>query len=502
MAGAKLLRFLKSTTMPLYMPLPNELLHSIVEYAAYPINGVTDFYEAPNMFKHPSPELVALSVADWRLRRVCMPFLFANIAVRCIPLEDAARLEKDLAALSRYIKFLRFGECACDSISQFHDKKSRRDEIIIQILRQLNHLSNVEFSDCKHDTVLFRALLAHPSVTSVLVYQIPGESMCDTDLSKVILWRQTSDWIFSPESDKYLSRGIRLLRLELMDIPLNSPHYQYRSKDFTGLQKIEMRSPEEDVTSVSYLCLSMLLSTHPTLNELWLFYDPGEYLICDAPPFISSFVEEFRRQKLRTVFYMHHVGFRKTNGRSSQHWCVIGLTLTVKSLGSTDASLTQLFKPLASSFPKVKQLSLLFSSNSKHIYHVNDLATALGQFSSLNELSINNVLERLEFFERNKSLPPIRQVDSTDASDAQRARVETGLLWYASLLAKEVRSLDTFHINDQCPALDSYRGGYWYSVGFRVTNGNRDVCGILTLPSYKGSRNVLLETRLLPPGFM
>ncbi|KAJ3835469.1 hypothetical protein F5878DRAFT_644331, partial [Lentinula raphanica] len=61
------------------MQLPNELLHSIIEYIAY--TAVRPDLPSHSLLRRASPELLALSVANWRLRQVCLPLLFANIRI-------------------------------------------------------------------------------------------------------------------------------------------------------------------------------------------------------------------------------------------------------------------------------------------------------------------------------------------------------------------------------------------------------------------------------------
>ncbi|KAJ3766567.1 hypothetical protein FB446DRAFT_757666 [Lentinula raphanica] len=468
--------------------LPNELLHSIIEYVAY-TPGFPDY--SASLFKRASPELVALSVAACRLRRVCMPFIFANIELR--HLTDVENLEKDLELLSRFTKVL-----VLDNFhAGVHDERTRADEILVRILPQLRQLFYVELlADCQDRTVLFRAILGHPNVTSVLVHQLPGESLCDTDLSKVMLERQYSIRTFSSQCEKYFNRGMRLLCLELRNFDLQD-HNQYRSQNFpSGLIKIQLSQPLEGMTSSLYLALSILLSTHATLNELQLLFDPGYYLTHDTPRFISSFIEEFRRQDLQRAFRMEQVSFCRTEGESSQNWYIMGLTL--KMLENVDT--LEMFKIVASSFPRLRRLTLRFDYHkSRHTYRVSDLATALAQFSSLRILSIYEVLERLDFGS-NIFLPPVRQVDSTDALDALLARAETGLLWYASLVAKEAKSLESIFICDRVRAsrFEGFGKNCYFRGWLHVVNANRDVGGILERTGYKRRQEISLETRLLP----
>ncbi|KAJ3766566.1 hypothetical protein FB446DRAFT_824870 [Lentinula raphanica] len=83
--------------------LPNELLRSIIEYIAYTPN--LPYFNRPNsLYKSASPELIALSVANWQLRQVCVPLLFANIAIHFY--QNIPRLKEDIMFLSKFAKNL------------------------------------------------------------------------------------------------------------------------------------------------------------------------------------------------------------------------------------------------------------------------------------------------------------------------------------------------------------------------------------------------------------
>ncbi|KAJ3711063.1 hypothetical protein C8R42DRAFT_369037 [Lentinula raphanica] len=130
---------------------------------------------------------------------------------------------------------------------------------------------------------------------------------------------------------------------------------------------------------------------------------------------------------------------------------------------------------------------------------------ALGRFSSLRTLSLHGVFKLLNF-KSNTSLPPVRRVNPKDAFDAVLARAETGILLFASRVAREVRSLETIYVKDKGYENPTYSiGKFWRLVGWlHITNSSRDVVGTLRRAANEACLNseVSLVTGMLPSGFI
>ncbi|KAJ3821729.1 hypothetical protein F5880DRAFT_1580022 [Lentinula raphanica] len=158
-----------------YLPLPNELFYCIIEYIAYAPqlpDKATDLGFRPfirTLFKRASPELLALSVASTQLHQICLPFLLANI--RIWNGSDVRRLERDLVICAKFTKTL--------VLNGFWNFSRDQEDIISQIVPQLEQLSIVQLPDrwdeSKSD--LPKIILAHPTVTSVVVHGIPKWSL-------------------------------------------------------------------------------------------------------------------------------------------------------------------------------------------------------------------------------------------------------------------------------------------------------------------------------------
>jgi hypothetical protein len=71
--------------------LPEELLYNIVEYLAYRPERLALHLRPEHRFKKFSSHLRALSLTDRRLRRICLPFLFAYVHIENV--DDAQKLK-------------------------------------------------------------------------------------------------------------------------------------------------------------------------------------------------------------------------------------------------------------------------------------------------------------------------------------------------------------------------------------------------------------------------
>ncbi|KAJ3836120.1 hypothetical protein F5878DRAFT_626076 [Lentinula raphanica] len=373
----------------MYLPLPNELLHSIIEFIIYTPRLPRALRSS---FQRPPPELLALSVANWQLRRACLPFLFAKIKISNN--KDAKQLENHLALCAKFIKASFIGSYGITQVVEEH--------IISQILPQLEQLLEVELGRCSKHTDLLKALLAHPSVTSVLVDEMPDESICNHDVSKMILDRSS---LPSPADEKYFDRGMRLKRLSL-DVDSDSIDDELETVNFPGVETIEIDMYDN---LVSFSWLSRFSSKHPTLNEHWLLeIEDSDLFTHDESPFLALAQEYQPPQGLHDPFTILEVGLHRAKplGKSSQEWHVMELTLEINGRLFEQLSL------LAFSFPKLEILTLDSDSAVYYldsaVYDISDLSSVLARFSSrprLKVVSLEHFAARLSFGPENEKLP-------------------------------------------------------------------------------------------------
>ncbi|KAJ3770704.1 hypothetical protein FB446DRAFT_790276 [Lentinula raphanica] len=158
--------------MCLHPLLPNELLLYIIEYIAY----TPKLPWAPDLgdlglnssFHRPSPELLALSTANWHLRRACLSFLFESIRIRHDG--DAKKLENHLVLCAKLTKIIAL---VCSSqLTQVGV------QIVSRILPQFEQLLDVKLVAAHWkeaiDLNALRIFSVHPTITSVLVDGIPN----------------------------------------------------------------------------------------------------------------------------------------------------------------------------------------------------------------------------------------------------------------------------------------------------------------------------------------
>ncbi|KAJ3827396.1 hypothetical protein F5880DRAFT_1699377 [Lentinula raphanica] len=514
--------------MSTYPSLPNELLESIVAYIAHTPRRPDS--RSKSSFKCASPELLALSVANWQLRRVCLPFLFANIKLR--DEMEVQKAEKFLALFSKFTKILVIKPLCYTE-----------DRIIAQMLPQFEQLSEVELRRCRRRTDLLRSIIAHHTVTSVLIDDFPDPfTMSNYDLSKVVLNRKKYSGAISPELKNFLdkspfglshiplwdaktvgwtfrqpkpchvdtktapeikatreggrpsippswhptagcrtirtgSNGMTIIRLELHK-PDSELIIQLGSRIFPRLEEILIVM---GTIPVSFFWLPVLSSTHPTLKKFWLIGGHREWFfnVESAPPFLSALIQKSQQQKLEDHFFIEEVGLCRNIGQSLQEWNVIGLTLTT-IFAST--FLLEILTLIASVFPQLESLTLKLNAH-EGMYDIGDLCSVIARFSSLRVVYFHKVFDRLNFgHEIVKITPSHRHIDVTDPVGYWRTRAKRGLFLFTSRLAKQVKTLDSIHISDMGYNHDDSdnRIGPWYLTGWlHVLNGNRAIGGRL-----------------------
>ncbi|KAJ3772214.1 hypothetical protein FB446DRAFT_737242, partial [Lentinula raphanica] len=453
--------------------LPVELLISIIAFVRFPELDPTDDWPF-NGYSSVS----SLSMVNWQLRQICLPFLFETISIN-----SRSRIEKfeaNLALSSKLTKTLIIEECYDTTLS----------ETPIRYLQDLKQLLYVELEGCSPaPAVLLRAILAHPTVRTVRVRALPDfESMQTDDLSKIILYYPSPDLAFSPGFDKFLNRGMKLTHLSL-DVDGTPREYQLISKLLPGIQSITVFLYDDPMIILPLQLFNTLSSTQSTLTELQLDFDCGlggslaPDLTYHIMPFISSCIKESHWQDLLQLVTIDRVLLVRRKGQSSHEWYVEGLN------AQTTISLIEALTLVASSCPELKVLNFSlkvwnFSLNPDVDFratdHIDDVVTVLKQFPSLKELCLCNVLERLDFGPTTY-LPPLRDVDRTDALDILLAHAETAILQYASQVARAVRTLVTLTVWEfgyEGPWLENWNR--WNLKGsLHVANSNRDISGKL-----------------------
>ncbi|KAJ3749727.1 hypothetical protein EV360DRAFT_76215 [Lentinula raphanica] len=358
-------------SLHLLLSLPNELLHSIVEYIAYT-------YE-PDRFpvKQTSPELSALSVANWQLRRLCLPFRFAELVIWFD--EEIQQMKDEHAHLMKFTKTLII-----------RDITESGDQALSQIIPQFEQLSDVD-------------------LRLVLVNELLDELYND-DLSKMVLdWTKLSQ-VLSPQFDNYINWGMSIKTLRLSKD--ESFGIQSGSKILSGLKEIHIfdyKIPD------SLSRLPMLSSTYPTLNELWLFNEhPQIYNHDDVAALpLFSFIKESQQQDLDKFLVIKRIGFRRAISPVLLEWSVIALSFTANAAG---ISLIKILELVALSFSKLEVLNLSLEGHAG-MYDIGDLVSAFARFSSLRVVKFKNVFRRLKLRPKfDMLMPPV--LDQTDAPEA------------------------------------------------------------------------------------
>ncbi|KAF9067285.1 hypothetical protein BDP27DRAFT_1328984, partial [Rhodocollybia butyracea] len=392
-----------------------ELLHPIVEYIAYKPRLP---YER---FRRVSSELRSLSVVDHRLRRICLPFLFANICIRTKT--DAERLQ-DFCSISplcsNFTKVLKLGR------SSFR-RPETAEAMMKSLLPSLTRLSTVDLEEFDNSNINFlKAILEHSSVSSVLVGR-PEKRLLDSsillDMSKFVLSAEN----FQPTLETWLAQGTRLLSLNVYG-PKQLDE-EFGLKKFEGLEVLNLFV---DLCLVSFSWLPRFSSSHPCLHQLWL----TDVLRKGLPDlsFIRSLVEESREQNFSEDYRIKRVGLGRATSRGI-------LTL------------------ITSSFPALEVSELDLSVHDSGC-STNEVLSALAHFSSLRTLSLSHDFGRL-FFGCNDICQPIHLVNEYDTIQMLTRYAEAAVLAYISRLARSLTGLESCFIFDYGQADGDGIGERW-----------------------------------------
>ncbi|KAJ3845423.1 hypothetical protein F5878DRAFT_207139 [Lentinula raphanica] len=159
---------------------------------------------------------------------------------------------------------------------------------------------------------------------------------------------------------------MKLLRLNVFQ-SFNSQLIE--SEMLSGLK--ELRITMSNAVSSSFL--SALLSTYPTLEELWLVDYFGHHFDAHTPPCISPSIEKSQWPCLNEQELIQRIGLRRVIGHSSDEWYVMGLAMEV-SPSYANRPLLAALRVIASSFPTVENVTLYFAPIG---YNVKDYAHAV-----------------------------------------------------------------------------------------------------------------------------
>ncbi|KAF5390391.1 hypothetical protein D9757_005228 [Collybiopsis confluens] len=417
--------------------LPEELLCKIIESFAYLPQSLLDDTPPDFEFKCVSSELRSLSMVDKRIRRVCLPFLFAYVRVR-----DAEQLEgRDYS-----------NPCILDLIKHVHllyawSGNSQDLSLLRDTLPQLKHLSCIDLTHNPlwinltngGESALIGTVLDHSS-SMVLIksfWLLPRDTPIAIDLSKIVVLRgeYSSNPIRpSASSCAYVSE-LDVLGDDQTDFWL----YVYR-----GLRLLRLY----DHTS-SMAWFPAFTSDHPFLSHVVFNYDIEHNFRHHSLPFLDSFVDMSRQigPENFTLQYLiltrtrsHPLSASSLDTMPFRNWHVSKLGIFICS------SSVEVLSLISTSFPHLDELSICFEpTHPAEIdlgYDLDDLIRLLARFRSLRTIYSRNLfsLVRSPFGEL---VNPVDLDTQTLGAQAER-RVHQ----YASRIALAVPSLLEFSIEE------------------------------------------------------
>ncbi|KAJ3713096.1 hypothetical protein C8R42DRAFT_299126 [Lentinula raphanica] len=381
------------------MMLPEEILHSIVEYSvSYPPTTQPQLLELH--WKHTRTTLVPLSLASSQLRRICMPFLFAYVEVRGAhgeleKLRDRCNENKFFALSIRTFDYFCYSP--------------RQIDVLHDLLLQCTNLSQLILNEGVYiDKPLLNAISQHrvnnvvvaswKSLSSKCLDQLGPSSLSQITLNSIRLRSQTTDFV------NYLHSGmqIRCLTLPISPNELNMTNYSSLNNfKFSGLRELELwLNVAPDLS-----WLSDFIDAHPLLERVRFSSVLVEWNASRDVPFILPFVDALVEEGLFDSLQLKGFSISRTPGTSntadslpsskSYHgWNVAGLWFCF-----TKWSSGRLLHLVHSIFPDISVLTVEAPTpNSNRTYMDSEqFINALQQFRSLRTVNLVYMFRGLTF---------------------------------------------------------------------------------------------------------
>ncbi|KAF5391981.1 hypothetical protein D9757_003327 [Collybiopsis confluens] len=415
------------------MILPDELLLSIVEHFDCIPTKPTLYFQ----FYLASPDIISLSIVSWRWRRICLPFLLANVKFTAQQVVKFREFCLNNPSLSRLIKSIY--PQAFSSIRQ-----EQQHVVLCRTLPILDRLCCVDLTDMDPTLDVLRLMLQHPTVTVLRLRSsgsLPVGSL-QLDLSKVVVDRV----VFSQRNpahtlDPFLRRGLKVASATLYRFDLLGAFN--RLSDFSGLEEVEL------ISVTSYEGILNWATNHPRLRTLRFTNDDPHTDL--AWSLTNSFRDNLHEQNLGRHFRVTYVKFSRDD--NDQAWWIESMRIVATF---NNHSLIEILSVLASHFPRLQALYLDLSSH-RATYLADNFAAALGYFPCLRNLHLIHVFHRLEL-EQGQPLLPLRPLTGNSSVERDAVHTEAGVVWLASHLAKKLRPLEAIHIEEA-------NWGHLHSIG-------------------------------------
>ncbi|KAJ3923472.1 hypothetical protein F5877DRAFT_63274 [Lentinula edodes] len=428
--------------------LPEELLEMMIQdlaYApAYPSNSLSSA-----RCKRVSSELIALSVVNWQLRRISLPFLFAFVTLK--HLEDVegflqtCLVNPTLGSTIRVIK-----------LNVDFPSKDGHEELC-RLLPHLTRLACVDLQDFTSSISLLNTVNQHPSISAMIVDSLDNfldnlpPPLSSLNLSKVVV---ECGYTSQPGLETSYARGLKVYQLIVPQPELLKE--EFGNSRFQGLHEISLAMNRHPILLE---WLPRLASTHPHLKNV-IFVDMSNSKMqytSDTIPFILPFIEKSLQQGLDTTYNITRLVISRTQ------------------CGSLSATMEW----------RVTELIMNLHVSHTYIRWVLGFFVKYGTISSLRVLKPARLFKNLRSPDEKIHLPwkPFRHIDKIHRVRRLGARAEVRLYWYMSLVSKGLPSLEAVYVEEVGYGNEKFRSqGYWSLQGWLSVRGaTGDVTGSLEL---------------------
>ncbi|KAE9390523.1 hypothetical protein BT96DRAFT_1024509 [Gymnopus androsaceus JB14] len=407
---------------------PEELLEAVVKCIISNVDTVciepkmTTF----NRWRYANKDLISFSVANRKVRRICLPFLFA-----CVKIEagkDSGRLAYQCTANEAFALAIR-------SLHLLSSSEPEDNSTLCLLLPHLRNLSQINMGSSRVtlNIPLLTAINSNPVSTII----VPSLAHFDTallkaelrpsDLTKIVFFPTVfcNDNDYS-EVEKYLMFGVRVNHLYVKATALL--YGSFGGRKFTGLRELHINL---DASPIAVSWLSDFAHGHPLLKKIsFSRYSVRGAMHRDAIlPFIKPFVEEVGDEGEIKGFAITRVdpGSEVVAKGPFREWYITGLYIRISKW-----SAGRILNLAHTFFPRIE----IFTMHLPRSTVADELIDSLRVFSSLRVVGFLRPFRLLAFSNQAPLPEPPSHVE-----------VESAIIQYTSRIAQHIPTIEGFFIN-------------------------------------------------------
>ncbi|KAF5368126.1 hypothetical protein D9757_011570 [Collybiopsis confluens] len=373
---------------PNLAPLPEELLHSIVESLAF--QSVPPDSEFPEFeLRHVSSELLSISLTTKQLRRICLPLLFGYTILRD---PELINIDRSMWKLTKMLSLYGFSSSKDQSL--LSELLPRLSALVWIDLRGIRSPSAEFLNALQKQKPMVKLLARHISVLPKTFHLKASQIV----LLELDCCEGNNSW-----RENWLAQGMSAIQVRTLLSHCLEANFGHREV-FHALQRIvlEMRSVPFTLSP----WLSQVAVDYPLLFQVklvcpQLLSGPSGYIPYDYSSVLSYFVNNLPRERIDGFHIDSIIVSRMREGSTHVHtlshllhplqtWHVTEVRIRLKpsATSALSLSLIKMLLLINKSCPDLDTLAINLQPDELYEYDPNELVSVLGSFHSLQTIHL------------------------------------------------------------------------------------------------------------------